>query len=233
MRLELRFLGLGLSMGFVLSLAACGSSNQTPTTNNTAAITASNLTSYCQSKGGAVVSVSGTSYCKLEIPVKSSIALSYSGGNPGTASGLPVLTPSNPSGSTALNVGFQVMPGDRLYFSGAAQWGAIQIDSSSALWGLFNFTTITSNCSLANANGITSSGSTLPQNGGINQGLVVSDQSQVYFLGGNGNVSLKNSGNLMLGVNVPGTNMGCGSIQIYSMSVDRCLDGSGGSHSCS
>jgi len=191
------------------------------------------LSSYCSSRGGSIVLVKGIPLCQQEIYLKSG-AYQFSGGYAGSLSALPQLSPANPrSTSSGLSFNFQVQAGDKVFFSGASQWGAISINSSSALGGFFNFTTVTSNCSLANADGRKMNGSLLPVNGGIQQGLVASDQTQIYFLGSNGTAVIQNPGNLSIGINMVGNNMGCGYLQINSVRVERCVDASGISRGCS
>ncbi len=223
---------------FILSLSTagligCGGLPVNSTTPPSFTPPSSTIATSCLLKRGTVITVGGRTLCRLNIAVASGVSYQFTGGNPGSPSGLPVLTPTNPSGGTGMALNFRVLPGDRLTFSGLSQWGAISIDTTSALGGFFHFTTVTSNCNLANGDGLKSDGSPLPQNGGLNQGLVVSDQKQVYFLGSGGSTMIQNSGELRLGINASGNNQGCGTIQITSLQVERCLDSNDSPQSCS
>lgn len=219
----------------VLLTVGCGSSPKPATLPvGTMGVTGSPaaLVSYCQSRAGVITTVGTTQVCKVSLPISSGLSLSYSGGYPGTPGSLPLLSPTSPASVNAFPFNTAVFPGDHVIMTTAVQWGGTNIDSSSALFGLFNFTSVTTNCNLGDANG-NRNGTALPLLGGLKQGLLISDQKKAYFMGSSGDVTIENAGSLSMGINVaPGNTTFCGSIQVMSARIVRCVDATGTARAC-
>lgn len=201
---------LAITVASLITAVGCGSAPG-GTAPAAAAVNPSGLTGNlyqrCAAQAGTIYKYQGADLCRAE-KISPMVSMSYA-----YTTAFPILDATRPTVVPNFLTPVQVFKGDKVTFSGQANWG-------------------TQNCNTVDGEGNLSS-TTTPSalNGGIKAGLVATDRTKVYFLGTNNQgLTIQNNGYLSIGLNVPtpaaGTAPYCGSISVLSFRVLHCENAS-------